>query len=128
MSDREWIEEFIEKNQEKYIQANDEIWGFAELAFKEVKSAGLLEEILRREGFEVKTGVAGIPTCFTGTWSQGRGKPVMGLLGEYDALAGLSQEAGIARKSEIQAGGSGHGCGHCALGTGSLAAAVAVKE
>lgn len=128
MNDREWVEQFIDKNEDKYIRANDEIWGFAELAFHEERSAEMLEEMLRREGFQVETGVAGIPTCFTGTWSQGSGKPVMGILGEYDALAGLSQEPGVAVKKERQPGGAGHGCGHCALGTGALAAAVAVKE
>ena len=128
MNDREWVEQFIDKNEDKYIRANDEIWGFAELAFHEERSAEMLEEMLRREGFQVETGVAGIPTCFTGTWSQGSGKPVMGILGEYDALAGLSQEPGVAVKKERQPGGAGHGCGHCALGMGALAAAVAVKE
>ena len=124
MSDREWIEQYMDANGGKYIQANDDIWGYAELAFKEVKSAARLEQMLRDEGFAVETGVAGIPTCFTGTWSQGSGKPVMGILGEYDALAALSQEAGSAVKRETVPGGAGH----CALGTGSLAAAVAVKE
>ena len=128
MNDRAWIEEFIEKNQDQFVKANDDIWSYAELAFKEEKSAARLESMLKDWGFEVETGVAGIPTCFTGTYRQGSGKPVMGILGEYDALAGLSQEAGVTEKREREPGGAGHGCGHCALGTGSLAAAVAVKE
>ena len=128
MSDREWIEQYMDANGGKYIQANDDIWAYAELAFKEVKSAARLEQMLRDEGFAVETGVAGIPPALPGTWSQGSGKPVMGILGEYDALAALSQEAGSAVKRETVPGGAGHGCGHCALGTGSLAAAVAVKE
>ncbi len=128
MNDREWIERFIETNQQQFVEANDDIWGYAELAFHETRSAERLEGMLKDWGFQVETGVAGIPTCFTGTYSQGDGKPVMGILGEYDALAGLSQKAGTAVKEETEPGGAGHGCGHCALGTGALAAAVAVKE
>lgn len=128
MTDLERIEESVKRNADRIIQANDEIWEYAELAFHEYKSAGLLCRILREEGFEVEEGLAGIPTCFKGTFRAGSGTPVAGFLGEYDALAGLSQEAGAASKKEMVAGGPGHGCGHSALGTGSLAAALALKE
>ena len=128
MSDKTWIENYIEENKDLFLNANDRIWSYAELAFHEEKSSALLEQILRDNGFSVKTNVAGIPTCFTGTWSFGSGKPVIGLLGEYDALSGLSQRAACPVKETDTPGGSGHGCGHCALGTGSLAAAIAVKE
>ena len=103
-------------------------WEFAELPFHEDKSAGLLCGLLEESGFTVETGLAGIPTCFTGTFSFGSGRPVMGILGEYDALSGLSQEAAVPVKKELMEGAPGHGCGHCALGTGALAAAIAVKK
>lgn len=128
MRDTEWIDAFIENNRERFIKVNDDVWKYAELAFREEKSAACLEQVLKEEGFSVETGLAGIPTCFSATYSQGSGKPVMGILGEYDALAGLSQEAGNPEKKEKVPGGAGHGCGHCALGAGALGAAVAVKE
>lgn len=126
--DLAFIEQAIESDSAKILEANQKIWEYAELAFKEVKSAGLLGRLLEEEGFTVKKGLAGIPTCFTGSFSYGSGKPVMGILGEYDALSGLSQEAGCPVKKEQVPGGAGHGCGHSALGTGSLAAAFAVKK
>ena len=128
MKDLEQIQRIIDEKSKKILDANDKIWNYAELAFHETKSAELLKSILKEEGFTLTEGDAGIPTCFTGRFSYGSGKPVMGILGEYDALAGLSQEPGVAVKKERQPGGAGHGCGHCALGTGALAAAVAVKE
>lgn len=128
MKDLEFLEQVIEEKSAKILDANDKIWEYAELAFHETKSAALLIRILKEEGFTVTEGDAGIPTCFTGTFSYGTGKPVMGILGEYDALSALSQKAASAEKSPIEDGAPGHGCGHCALGTGSLAAALAVKE
>lgn len=128
MTDREFIEKIVADKSDSILEANDRIWEYAELAFREYRSAELLCEILKQEGFEVETGLAGIPTCFRGTYSRGGKKPVMGILGEYDALSSLSQEAGSPVKKEREAGAPGHGCGHSALGTGSLAAAIAVKE
>ena len=128
MKDLEFLESVIEKKAQKILDANDKIWEYAELAFHETKSAALLCKLLEEEGFTLTTGDAGIPTCFTGTFSYGSGKPVMGILGEYDALSSLSQKASLAEKSPVEAGAPGHGCGHCALGTGALAAALAVKE
>lgn len=128
MKDLEFLERVIEEKSKKILDANDKIWEYAELAYHETKSAALLMNILKEEGFTVTSGDAGIPTCFTGTFSYGTGKPVMGVLGEYDALSSLSQKAGQTEKSPVAAGAPGHGCGHCALGTGSLAAALAVKE
>ena len=110
------------------LDANDAIWGYAELAFHETKSAALLEKLLEENGFTVQTGLAGIPTCFTGTYVKGSGKPVMGVLGEFDALSSLSQQAATPEKIPVQEGAPGHGCGHCALGTGALAAAFAIKD
>lgn len=128
MKDLEFLERVIDEKAEKILKANDKIWEYAELAFHETKSAALLISILKEEGFAVTEGDAGIPTCFTGTFSYGTGKPVMGILGEYDALSSLSQQAATPEKLPVQPGAPGHGCGHCALGTGSLAAALAVKE
>ena len=128
MTDLEFIQKVIDEKAEKILAANDSIWGYAELAFHEDQSAALLCRLLREEGFTVETGLAGIPTCFTGTYSRGTGKPVMGVLGEFDALSSLSQQAATPEKRPVTPGAPGHGCGHCALGTGSLAAALAIKE
>ena len=128
MTDRQWIEDYIENNSEKFTDVSSSIWEFAELAFHEFKSAELIEKVLEENGFDVESGIAGIPTAFKGSFSYGTGKPVMGILGEYDALSGLSQEASCNVKREKVPRGAGHGCGHCALGAGSLAAAIAVKE
>ena len=128
MRDLELITEAVENCQARILDANDKIWEYAELAFHEYRSAELLEKLLAEEGFQVETGLAGIPTCFKGTFGQGTGKPVVGILGEYDALSGLSQEAARPVKQEREAGAPGHGCGHSALGAGSLAAAFAVKN
>lgn len=110
------------------LDANDKIWSYAELPYEETRSSALLCSILESEGFTVETGVAEIPTAFVARYVVGTGKPVMGILGEFDALATLSQKAGCTVKDPVQNGGSGHGCGHCCLGTGALAAALAVKE
>ena len=128
MKDLEFLEHVIDQKSQMIRDANDRIWEYAELAYHETRSADLLCQILKDEGFSVTTGDAGIPTCFTGTFSYGSGKPVMGILGEYDALSSLSQKAASPRKEPVEAGAPGHGCGHSALGTGSLAAVLAVKE
>lgn len=128
MKDLEFLERVIDQKSQMILDANDRIWEYAELAYHETRSADLLCQILKDEGFSVTTGDAGIPTCFTGTFSYGSGKPVMGILGEYDALSSLSQKAASPRKEPVEAGAPGHGCGHSALGTGSLAAVLAVKE
>lgn len=128
MKDLEFLEQVINEKAAMILDANDKIWEYAELAYHETKSAALLCKILEDEGFALTTGDAGIPTCFTGTFSYGTGKPVMGILGEYDALSSLSQKASSSEKEPLSDGAPGHGCGHCALGTGALAAAIAVKE
>lgn len=108
-----------------YGDVSRQIWEFAEVGYKEYKSADLLKSELRQAGFTVEDNVAGIPTAFTATW--GQGKPVIAVLGEYDALPGLSQAASPDRKALVD-GGPGHGCGHNLLGTASLFAAVSVKN
>lgn len=126
--DLEFLANVIDEKAAMILDANDKIWEYAEMAFKEFRSAKLLCDILREEGFSVEEGLAEMPTCFLGKYRVGSGKPVIGLLGEYDALSGLSQKAGCPEKAELHPGMPGHGCGHSALGTGALAAAIAVKE
>lgn len=105
-------------------QTADYLWDNPETAFTEYRSAAYLCDVLRKEGFTVEENLAGIATAFSGRF--GRGKPVIGILGEFDALSGLSQVAGATEP--ISAGGeAGHGCSHNLLGTGSLGAAIAVK-
>ena len=116
----------IDNKEEMILKASDEIWECAETAFLEEKSAKIICDILKKEGFEVEEGIAGIATAFKGTF--GSGKPVIGFLGEYDALSGLDQEAGLAEKKQVHAGAPGHGCGHNMLGTAALASAIGVKK
>lgn len=118
--------EAIEGEAEKFTALSDKIWELAELSLKEYKSTEAYIAILHELGFEVEEKVAGIDTAFLGKW--GSGKPVIGILGEFDALSGLSQVGGIAEKEELIKGGNGHGCGHNMLGAGALAAAYGVKE
>lgn len=103
-----------------------QIWDFAEVGYKEVKSAALHIQHLRDAGFSVETGVAGIPTAFVATY--GTGSPAIGILAEFDALPGLSQTAGLAEKAPIQGKNAGHGCGHHLFGTASVSAGIAIKE
>jgi aminobenzoyl-glutamate utilization protein B len=102
-----------------------QIWGFAEVGYQETKSSALLQEQLRQAGFAVTAGVADMPTAFVATW--GSGQPVIGIVGEFDALPGLSQDAVPTRKALVD-GGPGQGCGHHLFGAASTAAAIAVKE
>lgn len=103
------------------------IWDYAELKFQETRSAAQQIALLRKEGFCVKENLAGIATAFSGTFSTGDG-PVLGYLGEFDALCGLSQVADSTQRREREPGGCGHGCGHHLLGTASLGAAIVMKE
>ena len=95
------------------------------MGFHEQKSSALLRDELRANGFTIAEAVAGMPTAFTATW--GSGKPVIGILGEFDALAGLSQKDQPTQEA-VTSGAPGHGCGHNLLGSGAALAAVAVKE
>ena len=101
------------------------IWDYAEVGFKEAKSSLLLQNTLKDNGFKVDAGVAGMPTAFVATY--GSGSPVIGILAEFDALPGLSQEHSFA-KTPITNKNSGHGCGHNLFGTGSVAAGIAIKK
>jgi len=115
----------IEKRQADLTRMSDQIWSFAETALRETRSAKLLADYAEAQGFQVQRGVAGMPTAFVASF--GAGKPIIGIMGEYDALPGISQKASAAKEA-LEAGAPGHGCGHNLFGTASLAAAVAIKE
>ena len=115
----------VENHKEDLISISDKIWANAEIAFQETESSKLLADYAEANGFTVERGVAGIPTAFIATY--GEGKPVISVLGEFDALPGISQKA-QPTKEPLEAGAAGHGCGHNLFGTASLGAAIAVKE
>jgi aminobenzoyl-glutamate utilization protein B len=120
------IDQYIDENTAAFVEISDKIWEYAEMRFQEYQSAALLADFLEREGFQVERAVAGIPTAFAASF--GTQGPVIGILGEFDALAGMNQTGGIAKKESPVPEASGHGCGHNLLGAGALAAAVAVKR
>ncbi len=120
------ISKSIDAKAALFIAASDAVWAAPETGFKEHKSAKILMDTLAKEGFEITPGIAGIPTAFVASF--GSGKPVIAYLGEYDALSALSQKAGVTKQEAVIPGGNGHGCGHNALGAGSLAAAFALKN
>ena len=128
MSALEEIRGYVKDKAEETIRIARDIWGYAELSYEETKSAAELENAFEAEGFKVEKGIAGIPTAFIAEYTVGNGRPVVGFLGEYDALDGLSQVAGQPSREEVVPGGCGHGCGHNLLGTGCFAAAVALKN
>ena len=114
--------------QSKYNEYKDialQIWNYAEVGYKEVKSSALLQKTLSDNGFDVKAGVADIPTAFVATY--GSGSPVIGILAEFDALPGLAQEATPEKKS-IEGKEAGHGCGHHLFGTASVAAGIELNK
>lgn len=117
--------EWISRNQRRYIRISDTVWEFAEVGLIEFKSSALLADELEKQGFDVQRGIAGMPTAFVATW--GTGNPVVGVMGEYDALPGMSQKR-LPSKNPMEAGKAGHGCGHNIHGTSGLMAAVAVKK
>ena len=117
---------YLDATAARWEDVSRKIWEYAETALNERQSAALLEEVLEKEGFAVTRGVAGMPTAFVAT--AGSGAPVVAILAEYDALPGLSQKAGEAKKSPAAAGAPGQGCGHNLLGTAAVAAAVAANR
>lgn len=116
----------VEENAGLITGLSDEIWEYAELSLLEYKSAAAYVRILRQQGFAVEENLCGIPTAFSGSF--GSGSPRIGILGEYDALSGLSQMGGATEKTPLNAGGCGQGCGHNLLGAAALGAAIAVKK
>lgn len=120
-----FVSDYIEKRRETFIQLSNKIWETPEVAFEEFQSSQTICEALEKEGFIVEKGVAGLETGFVASY--GSGKPVVAVLGEFDALPGLSQKKGLTTYKPDKPDGNGHGCGHNLLGTGSLAAAFAIK-
>ena len=124
--DKNYLYQAIEEQTPVITGISDKIWEYAELSMMEVRSAAAYVAILKAEGFHVQENLCGIATAFSGSF--GSGKPVIGFLGEFDALSGLSQVPGITQPQPQTEGGCGHGCGHNLLGAGSLGAAIAVKK
>ena len=116
----------IEAQQDTFFALSDHIWDIPELSLKEHGAMAAYTTLLEQLGFQVETGLAGVETAFSGRF--GSGHPVIGFLGEFDALSGLSQKAGVAAQDPLCGGGAGHGCGHNLLGAAALAAANAVKQ
>jgi len=115
----------IERERAGMIQLSDQVWRFAELSLLETNSARALADRAESRGFSVQRGVADLPTAFIASY--GRGKPIIGIVGEYDALPGLSQKVATTQES-TEPGAPGHGCGHNLFGVASLGAATAIKE
>ena len=123
--EEKWLVETLEKNMDPFADIAMEIWKYAEVGYQEYKSSKLLQDKLKADGFNVETGVAGIPTAFVASY--GSGSPVIAILGEFDALPGVSQAA-VPYREERPEVNAGHACGHHLFGSGSAAAASAVKQ
>jgi aminobenzoyl-glutamate utilization protein B len=115
----------LDSKSDQYASIAQKIWQFAEVGYQETQSSALLQKTLTEAGFTLKSNVAGMPTAFMASF--GSGKPVIGILGEYDALPGISQEA-VPEQKPIPNQKAGHACGHHLLGTASVAAAIEVKN
>ncbi|MDN5203975.1 amidohydrolase [Fulvivirgaceae bacterium BMA10] len=115
----------LDKNISKYSEIAKDIWEYAEVGYQEEKSTALLQSVLKKEGFTIKQGVAGMPTAFVATY--GSGSPTIAILAEFDALPGISQDA-VPERKVVKEGAAGHACGHHLFGTGSMAAGIAVKN
>lgn len=126
MKNTEEIWSLVDAKERPFTQLSDRVWEMPELCYGEFRSCAEHTATLERQGFRVTKDVAGIPTAVVG--EAGDGGPVIAILGEYDALPGLSQEAGIAEPRALPGSGDGHGCGHNLLGSASLLAATAVKD
>jgi len=125
MNQEELTLSYIDERERMFTTLAQAIWNRPEFPFEETYASKLIVDQLKEEGFYVESGIAQIPTAFIASW--GEGKPTIGILGEYDALPGLSQKIST-RREPIKEGAAGHGCGHNLLGVGSLGAALAVKE
>jgi len=115
---------WIDENEKHIIEISDKAWEYAEVGLLEYKTSKLLADEIERHGFRVERDIAGMPTAFVATW--GSGKPVIGVMGELDALAGVSQKA-VPYKDPVVEGDPGHGCGHNIHGTSGMAGAIAIK-
>jgi aminobenzoyl-glutamate utilization protein B len=126
MDNRSNIWRGVDTIKPRFVDLSDRVWAMPEVCYTEARSSAEHLAELRHQGFRITEQVAGIPTAVMGEW--GGDGPVIAFLGEYDALPGLSQEAGIAEPRPLEAGGHGHGCGHNLLGSAALLAATAVKD
>lgn len=126
MMNKQKLYDSVDKNAEKITALSDAIWDFSELSMQEYKSAAYYCDLLEQEGFRVERKLCGIPTAFSGSF--GSGKPRIGILGEFDALSGLSQCPGSTKRESLHPGGNGQGCGHNLLGAAAFGAALAVKK
>jgi aminobenzoyl-glutamate utilization protein B len=126
MPNSEAIWRRVDAHQDDFIALSDRVWETPELCYAEVRSCAEHTAMLHAKGFRVTENVAAIPTAVMG--EAGQGGPVIAILGEYDALPGLSQQAGVAEQKPLPGPGYGHGCGHNLLGSASMLAATAVKE
>src|SRR5499427_8478173 len=126
MENTEEIWRLVDARKDAFEALSDRIWGMPELQYAEKRSVAEHIKELEREGFRITRELAGIPTAVMG--EAGEGGPVIAILGEYDALPGLSQEAGVAEHRPLPGNGAGHGCGHNLLGSASLLAAAALKD
>lgn len=115
----------VDRQAAELTALSDEVWGYAETALKETQSSEAIAKRLESKGFRIQRGVAEMPTAFVAEY--GSGKPILAILGEYDALPGVSQKAQATQEALLE-GGAGHGCGHNLLGVGSLGAAVAIRD
>jgi aminobenzoyl-glutamate utilization protein B len=126
MDNRSDIWRSVDAIKPRFIDLSDKVWAMPEICYTEARSSAEHLAELRHQGFRITENVADIPTALMGEW--GEAGPVIAFLGEYDALPGLSQEAGIAEPRPLEAGGHGHGCGHNLLGSAALLAATALKD
>ena len=123
---KEEVKTILNNAYEQDKKTTRQLWEYAEVGFKESKSAGLHVQHLQEAGFKVTTGVGDMPTAFMASY--GSGKPIIGILAEYDALPGLAQEGGNSEKAIIAGKNAGHGCGHDIFGTASVSAGIAIKK
>lgn len=115
----------VDKHAADLTKLSDQVWAFAETALREHKSSKVLADYAQKQGFKVERGVSQMPTAFVATY--GSGRPIIGIMGEYDALPGISQKASSVKEPLVE-GAAGHGCGHNLFGAASLGAALAIKE
>ena len=125
MSEKKYVVDWIEENRDIITDVHHKIWEYAEVGLQETKSAKLMSEILEKNGFQIEKGVAGMPTAFVATY--GTRGPVIGLMGELDALPGISNKA-VPYQDPIKEGAPGHGCGHNSYAATALGASLAIKE
>lgn len=124
--EKQFLYDIIEDHAPSIIALSDQIWELSELSMEEYRSAEYYCQLLEQEGFQVQRQLCGIPTAFSGQF--GSGSPRIGILGEFDALSGLSQQAGSTQRQCVTEGGNGQGCGHNLLGAGAFGAALAIKK